>query len=107
MTIIDKRRGGGAAADLAQQTTQRAIDTNVPAHVKTGVKLSGVVVPPGGVAASVAHGLQRVPVGWHTMRVTGTGVGQELVEKAGDANTISFARPAASTGAFTYDIWVF
>ncbi len=113
MTIIDKRRGGGAAADMAQQVVQRAIDTNVPTHVKTGVSITGIVIGPGGFT-KVPHKLGRKITGWHTMRIVngsnGSGAGgdlSEIYENASDDKTITFARQAASTGTFTYDVWVF
>lgn len=107
MTIIDKRRGGGPGADAAQQAAQRGFDTNVPDHVKTGVKLTGITIS-AGASIAVPHKLGRVPVGWQKMRTTGSGKGADLVETAGNANTITFARNGVgATGSLTFDIWVF
>jgi hypothetical protein len=107
---IDKRRGGGPAAEMAQQASSRAFDTQVPDHVKTGAKVSGVTIGPAGKMA-IPHKLGRKPVGWHTMRVVQSGpvaaAGSQLVETAADTNTITLKREAGTTGAFTYDIWVF
>jgi len=109
MTIIDKRRGLGAGSDAAQQAAQRAIDTNVPDHVKTGVKITGIVIAPN-QAVKVSHKLARIPAGWHLMRVyaasAGGAGGTEVYEQSSDANTITFARPAGVAN-FTYDFWVF
>jgi hypothetical protein len=108
MTIIDKRRGAGAASDMAQQAAQRGFDTLVPDHVKTGVKLTGVVIDAAkSLSVAIPHKLGRVPVGWQKMRVTGSGQGAELVETAADKNTITLQRNAGSTGILTYDLWVF
>ena len=107
MTIIDKRRGFGEGADAAQQAAQRAIDTNVPNHIKTGVLLQGITI---GAGASVAtpHKLERVPTGWQKMRTTGSGAGGDLVEVSADRNTITFKRNGiGATGSLTFDIWVF
>jgi hypothetical protein len=105
MTIIDKRRGLGEGSDAAQQAAQRAIDTNVPDHVKTGVRISGVSMGPGAIV-KVPHKLGRVPNGWHTMRITGTGTGTEVTETNADANTIEFTR-ASLVGTLVFDFWIF
>jgi len=105
MTIIDKRRGLGSGSDAAQQAAQRAIDTNVPDHVKTGVRITGVIIAPG-QGVNVAHKLGRVPIGWHLLRVYGAGSGSEVYERSSDANMIVFVRPAGVAN-FTYDFWVF
>lgn len=109
MTILDKRRGLGEASDAAQQVAQRGIDANVPDHVKTGIKLTGIVIKPS-QAISVPHRLNRIPVGWHLMRMVGPsaggGSGSEVFERSSDASTITFVRPGGSLN-FTYDFWVF
>ncbi len=109
MTIIDKRRGMGAGSDAAQQAAQRGFDANVPDHVKTGVKITGVTIAPN-QTARVSHKLGRIPAGWHLMRVYAASVGgaggTEVYEKSSDANTITFIRPAGVAN-FTYDFWVF
>jgi hypothetical protein len=107
MTIIDKRRGGGAAADMAQQVVQRAIDTNVPNHVKTGVSVTGVTISTGPV--TVAHKLGRQPVGWHVLRavgVAGASDASDVNETRSDDKTITFQRSVV-TGQITYDFWIF
>jgi hypothetical protein len=107
MTILDKRRGLGEGSDAAQQAAQRGFDANVPDHVKTGVKLTGIVLSPAH-GLTVPHKLGRVPVGWHTLRAQGpkTGTGSEVHESSADKNTITFIRPGG-TADFTYDFWVF
>jgi len=110
MTIIDKRRGNGAGSDAAQQATQRAIDTNVPDHIKTGVKLTNVQIGTAAGGAAIQHKLGRAPAGWHVLRVTnptGTGTNSELVEHKSDDNTLTLGRPTTGTGSFAYDLWVF
>ena len=117
MTIIDKRRGFGAASDAAQQAAQRAIDANVPDHVKTGVRVSGVsfdaskATVPGtsGVTVTVPHQLNRAPSGWHLMRaVSPSGNDANFVEVASDANTITYKlNTALKTGIVTADFWLF
>lgn len=108
MTIIDKRRGAGAASDMAQQAAQRGFDTLVPDHVKTGAKLTGIVIDAAkSLTVSIPHKLGRVPVGWQKMRASGSGQGADLVETAADKNTITLRRPTGSTGTLTFDIWVF
>jgi len=116
MTIIDKRRGLGAASDAAQQAAQRAIDANVPDHVKTGVKLTSIVFdaskapsPGAGVSVTVPHKLNRKLSGWHTMRIVSPKISDpNIVETASDANTLSLKMmTAATTGTVTIDLWVF
>ena len=107
MTTIDKRRGFGAGSDAAQQATQRAIDTNVPNHVKNGVLLQGITIA-AGASVAVPHKLQRTPNGWQKMRTTGAGAGGDLVEVTADSNTVTFKRNGVgATGSLTFDIWVF
>lgn len=106
MTISDKRRGGGPGADMAQQAMQRALDTNVPDHVKTGIRLTGISIGAAG-QASVPHKLGRKPTGWQKMRQTGSGDDADLIEVSSDAKTITFRRSPTSTGTLTFDIWVF
>lgn len=117
MTIIDKRRGFGAASDAAQQAAQRAIDANVPDHVKTGVRVSGVVFDaakaavPGtsGVTVTVPHSLARAPTGWHPMRtVSADGNDANIVEVASDENTITYKlNTSLKTGTVKADFWLF
>lgn len=110
MTIIDKRRGGGAAVDMAQQTVQRAIDTNVPDHIKTGVRIPGIQIA--NLPVTFAHKLGRVPLGCSVLRAVrleNATVGSsrsDVHETSSDANTITMER-SDNTGLFSYDFWVF
>lgn len=108
MMIIDKRRGGGASVDMAQQVVQRAIDTNVPDHIKTGVRIAGIAIA--NVNVTFAHKLGRVPLGCSVLRaVKGGGSAtsrSDVHEVSADANTITMQR-SDNTGFFTYDFWVF
>jgi len=108
MTIIDKRRGGGAAADMAQQVAQRAIDTQVPDHIKTGVRVPGIAIA--NLPVTFAHKLGRVPLGCSVLRaVKGGGSAtsrSDVHEVSADVNTITMER-SDNTGLFTYDFWVF
>lgn len=109
MTIIDKRRGGGLASDMAQQAVQRVVDTNVPTHVKTGVAVSGITI--GASPVTVVHKLGRVPQGWHVLRTqaaasSGPSAPSDVYETAADKNTITFQRSSV-IGSITYSFWVF
>lgn len=106
--IFDKKRGQGGGADAAQQAVQRAID-QFPDHAKSGAKLSAVAVPPAGATVTVAHGLGRVPQGWHSLRAQGAASTtlHAPIEIASNDKTITFARDATSAGLTTHDFWVF
>jgi hypothetical protein len=103
--IIDKRRGNGAGSDAAQQATQRAMDTQVPDHIKSGVKISGITIKPTN-GVKVPHKLGRAVVGWQVLRAVGVGPGSEVTEQSSDSNTITFVRPGGAL-PYTYDFWIF